>query len=113
MRSLARAFLAILAASSACHGTTKVVQAIKCADPCCGGQVMSVDCAETPDLSCIEDADPCSARTYGCVDGSYYLGYPDVEPSSCTEDTGAGMGVFLLGDGGAPDSPNADADAND
>jgi hypothetical protein len=41
------------------------------------------------------------------------VGYPDVEPSSCTDDTGAGMGVFLLGDGSAPDSRNADADASD
>jgi hypothetical protein len=109
MSAPVRAALAVLATSSACHGTT-VVQAIKCPDPCCEGQAMSIDCAENPDLSCTEDADPCNARVYGCVDGSYYLGYPDVAPSSCAGDAGANGGVFVLGDGSAP---NADAKAGE
>jgi hypothetical protein len=91
--------LVALAASAACH-SQKVVPALKCADPCCEGQVTNVDCAENPDLSCLEDADPCVARVYGCTDGSYYLTYPDVTPSTCVDDAAAGAGGLVLGDGG-------------
>jgi hypothetical protein len=72
---------------------------------------MSIDCAENPNVNCIEDADPCVAHAYGCADGSYYLTYPDVTPSGCVEEGGAGMGGLILGDGGPLSFPDADARA--
>ena len=113
MNAPAGVALALFALSAACRSTT-VVPAIKCADPCCEGQVMSIDCAETPNVSCTEDADPCSARAYGCADGSFYVGYPELAPSTCNDGAGAETGVFLLGDGGPPpDSPDADGTVSD
>jgi len=88
-----------LAVSAGCH-TTTVVPAIRCADPCCEGQLSNIDCAENPNVACIEDADPCVARVYGCTDGSYYVTYSDVAPSSCGDDAAAGAGGLVLGDGG-------------
>ena len=107
--SLMRNALALIAAVAACHGKTTVVPAIQCADPCCEGNVANLNCAESPNVSCTEDADPCVARVYGCSDGSYFVGYPDVTPSSCVDESGAGTGGLVL-DGSPPDSSDADAE---
>src|SRR4029077_7513506 len=101
--------VALMAAVAACHGKTTVVPAIQCADPCCGGELTNLDCAESPNLSCTEDADPCVARVYGCADGSDFLGYPDVTPSGCVDESGAGTGGLVL-DGSPPDSSDAGAE---
>jgi hypothetical protein len=101
MRAAVCVAMGIVASIAACHSTT-VVPAQKCADPCCGGNAANVDCGENLNLACTEDADPCTARTYGCVDGSYYVTPSAVPPSSCNPDeagTEAG-GLFLPGDGG-------------
>jgi hypothetical protein len=85
---------------AACHSVT-VTPALRCADPCCGGDLASVDCSENRNVSCVEDADPCTARTFGCVDGSYYVGALANAPSSCSpEEGGEGGGLFLPGEDG-------------
>jgi hypothetical protein len=106
---LMRNALALIAAVAACHGKTTVVPAIQCADPCCGGDSTNLDCAESPNVSCTEDADPCVARVYGCADGSYFLDYPDVTPSSCVDESGGAGPIGLALDGSPPDSSDADA----
>jgi hypothetical protein len=93
--------IGIVASLAACHSTT-VTPALKCTDPCCGGNAASVDCSENLNLTCTEDADPCIARTYGCADGSYYVAPSAVPPSSCSPDEAGseGGGLFLPGDAG-------------
>ena len=79
------ALLASLIGTS-CKSTTVVVPAMECPDPCCGGNAQSVDCAINPNIQCVEDADICSARLYGCADGSYFLMDQPVLPTSCAGD---------------------------
>jgi hypothetical protein len=87
--------------AAACSNNPDVQPARTCADPCCNGQAGSVDCAETPDVSCTEDASPCVARSYGCVKGVYYV-YKPLPPPGCSSS--------LLGDAIAF-SPNETPDA--
>ncbi|MDP9001649.1 MAG: hypothetical protein M3O46_16240, partial [Myxococcota bacterium] len=97
MRPTIRAVAATLICTAACKSSS-AKPAIKCADPCCGGHT-SIDCAEEPNVACVEDADVCSARIYGCMNGRYYLMAQDPLPAGC-EEAGPDMGGLVLGDGG-------------
>lgn len=91
---------------------------IECADPCCGGSGI-VDCEANPDVSCVEDADVCTALEYGCSNGSEYSGVvPPGRPPACSTDGGAADVVTytvpdgfssLVGGGGA-ESPDGASD---
>jgi hypothetical protein len=89
-----------LASVGACKGPPHLVPPIECPDPCCGGNGQ-VDCEQTPNVSCTEDADICTARNYGCSNGSEYSGVvPANRPLSCSADAGFGDVVsFDLPDG--------------
>lgn len=107
MRTAIRTAVVVLVSIGACKSTT-AVPAKKCADPCCGGRT-SIDCAQEPNVSCLEDADPCIARAYGCVNGRYYLTPPEQPPPGCDE-AGADTGGLILGDGNlfGPDAVQGD-----
>lgn len=75
--------LASIFACSACSSEA-VQKAAGCSDPCCAGDSTHVDCAEHPSLSCTESGDPCTARSYGCVNGTFYLKAPASPPATCT-----------------------------
>ncbi|HXX67241.1 MAG TPA: hypothetical protein VEK07_08670 [Polyangiaceae bacterium] len=108
----------------ACKGPQKILGPIECADPCCGGNGQ-VDCEVNPNVDCVEDADICTARSYGCSNGSEYQGLiPPNRPLSCSDDGGLGDAVTAelpdgfdsllaqLGDDGAS-LYEASADAGD
>ncbi len=96
------------AAVVACHGAPVVEAAYHCADPCCGGSLEAIDCAENPNLSCTEDADVCIARAYGCEDGKVFTRPPSQLPTSCALDGAVvDVGLLLLGD--ASVGPEEDA----
>ena len=87
---------ATLVALTACGSSLVVKPAEECANPCCDGPASGIDCAENPNLSCVEDADPCTARTYGCSNGSAFVMGPTEVPTSCsldgsTDDVSAGF----------------------
>jgi hypothetical protein len=107
MRPTIRAAAAILICTAACKSST-AVPAIKCADPCCGGHT-SIDCAEEPNVACVEDADVCSARVYGCMNGKYYLMAQDPLPAGC-EEAGPDTGGLVLGDGNVFGSDHVQSD---
>jgi hypothetical protein len=126
MRKATIPVVVVLVAIAACKGgSTGAVPAKECPDPCCGGQT-SIDCAENPNVMCVEDAEPCTARVYGCMNGSFYLKSPAQLPPGCSEDDGgaeAGGGGLVLGDGnviepddalgdGADAGPSSDAPAD-
>lgn len=120
-RSIVRVSLGVasgvaLAWAFGCKGPQKILQPIECPDPCCGGNGQ-VDCEVNPNVDCIEDADICTARGYGCSNGSEYSGLvPPNRPLSCSEDGGLGDAVTIelpdafgslaptLGDDGASSS---------
>jgi hypothetical protein len=75
--------LALTFALGACNSHERVFPAFTCADPCCGGPY-GIDCAEHPDIACVEPADACGTIAYGCVKGSVYI---DASiPFECTSD---------------------------
>ncbi len=82
---------------AACSGPPVVEPANKCADPCCDGPAAGIDCAQNPNLSCMEDADVCTARTYGCVNGSYFVMGPSRVPTSCAADGSTDDVGFVFG----------------
>ncbi|MGA7120252.1 MAG: hypothetical protein WBY94_09155 [Polyangiaceae bacterium] len=83
---LAAATLGALAALGACSSKPVVEQAKQCLNPCCDGPASGIDCAENPNLSCVEDADPCVARTYGCNNGVLFVMGPSQVPITCSVD---------------------------
>jgi hypothetical protein len=109
-----RAVVVLLVSIAACKSSATAVPAKECPDPCCGGRT-SIDCAENPNVSCMEDADPCTARAYGCISGSFYLRSPAQLPPGCGADEGGADVVGLvLGDGsvfGSDDAANDGAEA--
>jgi len=103
---------------ASCKGTTVVVPAKECPDPCCGGNAQAVDCAFDPNIQCMEDADVCSAHVYGCADGSYFFREPTDLPTTCAgDDAAADDASLVFGDvtfvspEDAGDSSEADASA--
>ncbi len=113
----ARAALCLSAvALCACNGHQKVFAAFMCDDPCCGGPT-GIDCAEHPDIACVEPGDACTAIAYGCAKGSHYV--DAAVPPSCSASSDATPVLVLpdadvAGDAGvASDAGVAgDADAN-
>jgi hypothetical protein len=85
------------AAVAGCSSSQTVEPAKTCANPCCDGPLAGIDCAETPNLSCTEDADPCTARSYGCVNGKHYVTDPSQVPTSCGEDGSVDDVGFVFG----------------
>jgi hypothetical protein len=110
--TLLAGFAGALAWVGACKGPLKVMQPIECPDPCCGGNG-EVDCEANPNVNCTEDADICTARNYGCSNGSEYQGViPSNRPISCLDGGGLGDVVsFSLPDGFGllPPPPSGDA----
>jgi hypothetical protein len=100
--------VAALASHTACHGTTQIEPAKQCADPCCSGNASGIDCAQNPNLSCMEDADPCTALAYGCNGGMYYATSPSHVPIGCANDGSAAEVGLVLGDAGGFGSDGGD-----
>jgi len=94
------ALAVLLPVVAACTSSPVVEPAKTCADPCCDGPTAGIDCAQNPNLSCMEDADVCTARTYGCTNGSFFIMGPSQVPTSCASDGSADeVGfVFVVGD---------------
>ncbi len=109
----ATATIADLVATTSCSSKLVVEPAKECANPCCDGPASGIDCSENPNLTCVEDADPCTARTYGCSGGTLFVMAPTQVPTSCSVDGSAGdvsVGFVLGGpDGLASDGPDAEA----
>jgi hypothetical protein len=111
MRKRALALVVVLLSAAACKSSspTAALQPKECPDPCCGGHP-SIDCAENPNVSCTEDAEPCTAHAYGCLNGSFYLRPAATLPPGCFDDeAGADADLLVLGDGnvfGSGDAPN-------
>ncbi len=82
----AAGMLAVLAGFVACSDKPVVEPAKQCSNPCCDGPASGVDCAENPNLSCVEDADPCVARTYGCSNGVVFVMGPSQVATACSVD---------------------------
>lgn len=96
-----RQVIGVLLASlcvASCKGTTVVVPAKECPDPCCGGNAQAVDCAIDPNIQCVEDADVCSAHLYGCADGSYFFMDPSSLPTTCPGDAALDDASLIFGD---------------
>ena len=102
----ARAALSLSAlALCACNGHQKVFAAVTCDDPCCGGP-MGIDCAEHPNVACVEPGDACSAMAYGCVNRVPYI--DAAVPASCSGSSDS-RPIFVLPE--ADVDGDADADA--
>ncbi len=99
--------VAVALALAACSSNPVVQPAKECPDPCCGGNPSSVDCAEHPTLTCQEDAALCSARVYGCTNGSYFIRAASPLPAGCAEPD-AEADANLLGDVSLIGSEDAD-----
>jgi hypothetical protein len=89
--------VALIVPLAACSSKPVVEAAKTCADPCCDGPLSGIDCAENPNLSCMEDADPCTAIAYGCVNGMHYMMGPSQVPTSCGLDGSADDVSFVFG----------------
>ncbi|HZU82066.1 MAG TPA: hypothetical protein VE987_04070 [Polyangiaceae bacterium] len=94
----------VVAALAACHGAPFVQRAIVCADTCCSGDPAAVDCAENPNLACVQPDDACpGALAYGCVDGSFYsAASPACSGSDASDEIdleGDGANVIVFFDG--------------
>jgi hypothetical protein len=100
---------ALWVTSAGCKSTVVVAPAIECADPCCGGNSSAIDCGEHPNVTCVEDASPCVAKSYGCADGSFFLAPPS-QPG-CEADA-SDLLVVDVGAGPA-DAPDASGPGED
>jgi hypothetical protein len=113
MRKTMGSVVAVLLALTACKSSSTAEPAKECPEPCCGGST-SIDCAENPNVSCVEDADPCTARVYGCLQGSFYLRPPPQLPPGCDEvEGGVDTGGLVLGDGNVFGLDDASTDGED
>ena len=104
---------AFFGVGASCHGATVVEPAKQCPDPCCGGNPLAIDCALHATLMCIEDADPCSARAYGCADGAYFLDDPMALPATCAGDAADEGPRLLLGPEDGTGADESDAASED